>query len=205
MGVGERIRKRRKELGMSAEQVADIMGVSPATIYRYESADIMNMRIDKLEPIASALHTSPAYLMGWEELPDNCTPYNPSRRIPILGRISAGLPLYAEEHIEGYTYTNLNGNAEYFALRVEGDSMTASRIYDGDLLIVRRQSTVDNGDIAVVLVNGQDATVKKFYQNGNIVTLAPNSTNPDHQIQMHDIRKIEICVLGKVVKNEISF
>ena len=67
MRVGERIKSRRKEIGLSAEQVAKELGVSPATVYRYESNDIMNMRIDKLEPIAKALRTTPAYLMGWED------------------------------------------------------------------------------------------------------------------------------------------
>ena len=67
MRVGERIKSRRKEIGLSAEQVAKELGVSPATVYRYESNDIMNMRIDKLAPIAKALRTTPAYLMGWED------------------------------------------------------------------------------------------------------------------------------------------
>ena len=67
MRVGERIKSRRKEIGLSAEEVAIELGVSPATVYRYESNDIMNMRIDKLEPIAKALRTTPAYLMGWED------------------------------------------------------------------------------------------------------------------------------------------
>lgn len=67
MRVGERIKSRRKEIGLSAEEVAKELGVSPATVYRYESNDIMNMRIDKLEPIAKALRTTPAYLMGWED------------------------------------------------------------------------------------------------------------------------------------------
>lgn len=67
MRVGERIKSRRKEIGLSAEQVAKELGVSPAIVYRYESNDIMNMRIDKLEPIAKALRTTPAYLMGWED------------------------------------------------------------------------------------------------------------------------------------------
>lgn len=66
MDVGERIKARRIQLGMSAEQVAAKLGVSPATIYRYESKDIMNMRIDKLEPLANVLCTTPANLMGWE-------------------------------------------------------------------------------------------------------------------------------------------
>lgn len=67
MEVGRRIKERRKSLGLSAETVADRMGVSPATVYRYESSDIMNMGIDKLKLIADALETTPAYLMGWNE------------------------------------------------------------------------------------------------------------------------------------------
>ena len=73
MDIGERIKKHRKELGLSAEQIAEKLGVSPATIYRYESNDIMNMRIDKLEPIAKVLRTTPAYLMGWDEAKENNT------------------------------------------------------------------------------------------------------------------------------------
>ena len=71
MDIGERIKMRRKEIGLSAEQVADKLKVSPATIYRYESSDIANMRIDKLEPIAKVLKTTPAYLMGWEDEKEN--------------------------------------------------------------------------------------------------------------------------------------
>lgn len=67
MNIGDRIKHRRKELALSAEQVAERLGVSPATVYRYESSDILNMRIDKLEPIARVLDTTPAFLMGWDE------------------------------------------------------------------------------------------------------------------------------------------
>nr|DAJ72479.1 MAG TPA: helix-turn-helix domain protein [Caudoviricetes sp.] len=79
MRVGERIKSRRKEIGLSAEQVAKELGVSPATVYRYESNDIMNMRIDKLEPIAKALRTTPAYLMGWEDDKKENTPTESQR------------------------------------------------------------------------------------------------------------------------------
>lgn len=124
--------------------------------------------------------------------------------IPILGRISAGLPLYAEEHIEGYTLTDLNGAAEYFALRVSGDSMNAARIQDGDILIVRRQDAVENGEVAVVMVGDEDATVKRFYATGSTVTLLPQSTNPEHQPQIYDTAKTSIRVIGKVVKVEFT-
>lgn len=215
MEVNERIRQRRKSLGLSAEQVAERMGVSPSTVYRYESKDIKNMSIDKLEPIAEALHTTPAWLMGWSdqavasdrdlESVIGAQPFNPTHKIPILGRISAGLPIYADEHIEGYTYTELNGGAEYFALRVTGDSMTAARINDGDLLIVRRQDMVENGEIAVVIVGDADATVKRFYKEGQTVTLMPQSTNPIHRPQVYNLAETRVRVLGRVVKNEISY
>lgn len=69
MKINERIKNRRKELGLSAEEVAEKIGVSPATIYRYESADIMNMGIDKLIPLAEVLHTTPGYLMMGDVMP----------------------------------------------------------------------------------------------------------------------------------------
>ena len=123
-------------------------------------------------------------------------------RIPILGRISAGLPLYAEQHIEGYTLTDLNGGAEYFALRVSGDSMNAIGINDGYLIIVRRQESVEIGEVAVVLVGDENATVKRFYATDSTVTLMPQSTNPIHQPQIYDLHRTRIQVLGTVVKVE---
>lgn len=123
--------------------------------------------------------------------------------IPILGRISAGLPLYAEQHIEGYTVTDLNGGAEYFALRVRGDSMDALGIRDGYTIIVRLQDEVENGQVAVVMVGDEDATVKRFYANGSTVTLMPQSTNPSHQPQIYDTAKTSIKVIGRVV--EVKF
>ncbi len=125
-------------------------------------------------------------------------------RIPILGRISAGLPLYAEQHIEGYTVTDLNGQAEYFALIVHGDSMNALGINDGYRIIVRRQDEVENGEVAVVMVGDEDATVKRFYATGSTVTLMPQSTNPEHQPQIYDTSKTTIRVIGRVVKVEFT-
>lgn len=139
-------------------------------------------------------------------LPSDAIPLDLSNyhRIPILGRISAGLPLYADEHIEGYTITDLNGGAEYFALRVHGDSMNAIGINDGYIIIVRRQDEVEQGEIAVVMVDEEDATVKRFYSSDTTVTLMPQSTNPEHKPQMYDRSKTSIRVLGKVKKVEFS-
>ena len=142
---------------------------------------------------------------GWT-IPDTPQALDPStfHRIPILGRISAGRPLYAEQHIEGYTVTDLNGNAEYFALIVHGDSMNALGINDGYRIIVRRQDEVENGEVAVVMVGDEDATVKRFYSTGTTVTLMPQSTNPEHQPQIYDTAKTTIRVIGRVVKVEFT-
>ena len=139
------------------------------------------------------------------QLPTNAIPYSPTQRIPILGRISAGLPLYAEEQIEGYTYTDLNHGGEYFALRVKGDSMNAARINENDLLIVRKQDMVENGEIAVVMVGDDEATVKCWHKHENIVMLEPRSTNPAHQTQIYNAKETPIRVIGKVVQNQIMY
>lgn len=124
------------------------------------------------------------------------------RRIPILGRVSAGLPLYAEQHIEGFTVTDLNGGAEYFALIVRGDSMNAIGICDGYRVLVRRQDEVENGQVAVVMVGDADATVKRVYATGTTVTLMPQSTNPAHQPQIYDPAKTSVRIIGRVVRVE---
>jgi repressor LexA len=163
-----------------------------------------------LEAIAGALGVNPAWLCGKSaEMTPSGTqvglPYSPLRAIPILGRITAGRPTFADEHVEGYTYTDRDGGGEYFALRVQGDSMNLCRIYDGSILIVRRQDIVEDGQVAVVLVNGEEATVKRFSQKGFLVTLMPQSSNPEHIPQVYDIRKTKVRVLGRVVECKTTF
>jgi repressor LexA len=122
--------------------------------------------------------------------------------IPILGVIRAGEPLRAEQNIIGYEYLpeEMLKGGECFGLKVTGDSMNNSRIVDGDVVIVREQPEVNNGDIAVVLVNGDEATVKKFYKTDSTVTLLPNSTNAIYQPIIIDTTKTPVKVLGKVIK-----
>lgn len=205
MEFAENLRQAREKKGYTQQDVSKLMGIDKSTYCGYETGK-RQPDVPKLKKIANILGTSVDELLGIDgNLPTDASPYHPTHRIPILGRISAGLPLYAEEQIEGYTYTDLNGGAEYFALRVSGDSMTAARIYDGDTLIVRRQEIVDNGQIAVVLVGDDEATVKRFYQSGSTITLMPQSTNPIHQPQIYDASITNISIIGLVVKNEITF
>lgn len=157
-------------------------------------------RVDKMQKLADYFGVLKSDLT--EEHPPELTPveYNPTHRIPVLGRISAGLPLYAEEHIEEYIYTELNGGNDYFGLRVVGDSMNAARICEGDIIIVRQQEQVEDGEIAVVMVGNEDATVKRFHREGRNVFLSPQSYNPAHKVQVYDMKETNIRIIGKVVQ-----
>lgn len=204
--------------GLSQQDFASQIGVKKNAVSRWKTRELQSYT-KYLPQIAEALGTTTEYLLTGNgpkqkravSESDTALPKGAEHidlgtfhRIPILGRISAGLPLYAEQHIEGYTVTDLNSGAEYFALIVHGDSMNALGINDGYRLIVRRQDEVENGQVAVVMVGDEDATVKRFYATGDTVTLMPQSTNPEHQPQIYDATKTKIRVIGKVVKVEFT-
>ena len=203
MTIGERIRDRRTELGMSQEELALKIGYKSRSSVNKIEKNERELTQSKIKAVADALKTTPAYIMGWNEAKLSAgaiQKYKPNKSMPVLGRIPAGLPLYAEENIEGYVANDFEDGHEYYALRVFGDSMTAAGIDDGDLVIVRRQDTVEDGQIAVVIINGYDATVKFFKQDGRLVILSPKSYNPEHNPQVYDIEKDAVRVLGRVVQ-----
>jgi len=126
--------------------------------------------------------------------------------VPILGIIRAGEPFLAEQNIIGYEYLPedmVQGN-KYFGLKVTGDSMNLAQINDGNVVIVREQPEVENGEIAVVMVDAENATIKRFYRTDTMVTLMPESTNKEHQPRFIDITKETVTVLGKIVKVVIN-
>lgn len=210
MDMSRKIYLLRTENNLTQSEFAKIAGATDKAVSSWEKGT-RSPKLQYTKPICEHFgidlnafidESNDVYKPG---LPSNATPLDlPSmHRIPILGRIAAGLPLYADQHIEGYTMTDLNGGAEYFALRVSGDSMNAARIEDGDVIIVRRQDEVENGELAVVMVGDDDATVKRFYSTGSTVTLMPQSTNPSHQPQIYDLKKTKVRVLGKVIEIKI--
>ena len=211
MHVGDYIKQLRTTKGMTQEELGAKIGVQRAAVQKWEAGITQNLKRSTIQILAKLFDVSPASFFDddtniKEQNTQIGIPYNPViHKIPILGRIAAGLPLYAEEHIEGYTYTEHNGGAEYFALKVKGDSMNAAHINDGSMIIVRRQPEVENGQIAVVRVDKEDATVKRFRKDGNIVQLIPHSYNPEHQIQIYDLRDTEVDVIGKVVECKVEF
>lgn len=208
MTIGERIKQRRKELGLSVDEVADRLGKNRATVYRYESNDIENFPVGTLEPIAKILETTPAKLMGWnsnDNLPNgNPEPHEkPSGvKIPVLGDVAAGVPIEAIEDIIDYEEIDegLARRGEFFGLRIKGNSMSP-RIQSGDVVIVRVQPDAESGDIVIAKVNGDDACCKKLLKHADGITLL--SFNQDYEplsFNKQDIVSLPVSIIGKVVE-----
>lgn len=122
-------------------------------------------------------------------------------KVPLVGKISAGLPILAVENIEGYEFapsSYIKEGYEYFYLRVQGDSMNL-KFNNGDIVLVQKQENLENGEIGVILVNGFDATVKKYKSENGLVILEPMSTNPEHTVQIYNPKDVEIKIVGKVL------
>ena len=203
MEIYERIKLRRKEIGLSAETVAERLGVSPATIYRYENNDIKKFPTDILEPLAKVLHTTPAYLLGIENKNKSKT----AVKIPVLGLVRAGIPMDAVEYIIDYEEISedMARQGEFFALQIKGDSMEP-KISEGDVVIIRKQPDVENGEIAIVLVNGDEATIKKVQKFNGGINLIPS--NPAYDVMTYtneQTEKLPVRVLGKVVELRAKF
>ena len=202
--MDSKLKERRKELGLTLEQVGEIVGVGKSTVRKWETGDIENMKRDKIAKLAKALKVSPAFVMGFDEdEEENNIQTLPVKEIPIVSQISAGLPIYAEENILEHTYIatkKLNTNKEIFGLRVNGDSMD-KEFRDGDVVIVEKDSVVENGQIAVVQVNGYNATVKRVRYEKDRIILIPESNNPVHYPQVYS-QDDEIKIIGKVVSSQ---
>lgn len=179
LNMGQKIKALRKEHGLTLEQVGNAVGVGKSTVRKWETGIIANMRRDKIAALSKVLHTTPAYLMGWESetdnLPSNMTPIDEMNKIPLVGRIACGTPILAEENIEDYVDLPSHIHAD-FALECKGDSMINAGIYDGDIVYIKKQPFVENGQIAAVLLDGEEATLKRFYKNNDTVTLLPENT-----------------------------
>lgn len=174
------IREQRARTGKTLEQIGKEIGVAKATVQRWESGEIKDMRRDKLVALARALETTPAYLMGWEETPEQdrapvqyLDPLPKMHKIPLIGTIACGEPLLAVENIEGEVDVPEHIRAD-FALRCKGDSMINARIFDGDIVYIRQQPTVENGQIAAVLI-GDEATLKRVRLFEDHISLEPEN------------------------------
>ena len=188
--VGQLIYNKRMEKGLSQNDVAQALKVSVPTISRWESGEISNMKRNYIAKLSQVLGISPLILLG---VPEE-KPENDMKKVPLLGTIACGTPIFADENIEGYEYVPHRYHAD-FALRAKGDSMEDARIHDGDIVFIRQVSDVDDGTIAAVLID-DEATLKKVYKSdGCVVLVAAN----DKYKPMVFSGSRDIRILGKAV------
>ena len=207
MTIGERIKKRRTELGLSVDDIAEKLGKGRATVYRYENGDIEKLPTTVLEPLARVLKTTPAYLMGWEENNKNNTapdysnikgimPLPEMQKIPLLGAIACGEPIYREED----EWISLPNDIKAdFCLRCQGDSMINARINDGDIVFIKSCPEVENGQIAAVSIDNE-VTLKRVYYYPEKNKLVLNPENPTYEPFVYMNEELnDVRILGRAV------
>lgn len=203
MFIGNNIKRARELKGLTQDELAKRMGYkSRSTISRIENGD-NDVSQSKLKKFADILDVSIDFLLddGSKKLQ---LPHSQGVRIPILGRVVAGIPLEAITDIEGYEEITpkMASLGEYFALRIQGHSMEP-RIEDGEIVICQCQSDVDSGDIAIVLVNGDEATCKQVRKGPEGITLI--GFNPivyaPHFYSNKEIEELPVRIIGRVVES----
>ena len=181
------------------EDIGKIIGVSGRAIGNYETGK-RKMSPEIVLKLAEHFNVTTDYLLGKNvdnnvfPMPDNAVP------IPVVGKISAGLPILATENISRYEFAPsslINKNFTYFYLTVTGDSMNR-KFNDGDIVLVQQQSDLENDEIGVFLID-DEATVKKYKTQNDLIILEPMSNNPIHTVQIYNPKEKSIKIIGKVI------
>ena len=207
MTGGEKIREARLKKGYTQTELAELLGYksrSSINKIEVEGRDIPRSSVIKF---AKALDVTPAYLMGWEDEPkpeqslydrfDNLHPVK-LKRFPLLGEIACGEPIYAEEDHESYVSADADIRAD-FCLKAKGDSMINADIHDGDVVFIRSQSMVENGEIAAVIIE-DEATLKRVYYDRENNRLQLIAENPKYAPLVYTGEELNyIRILGKAV------
>lgn len=200
----QRIKRMRTHKDLTLKEVANYLGIKEATAQRYESGEIKNIPYDNIVLMAKLFDCSPQYLMGWE------TQNSSSKKgvkIPVLGKVPAGVPVEAVEDIIDYEEITVEmaKEGEFFGLQIKGNSMEP-RICEGDVVIVRKQDDAETGDLVVAMINGNEATCKRLMKYKDGIRLMPN--NPAYEPMYYSNKEIEekpVKIIGKVVENRQKY
>lgn len=203
MNAGNRLKQLREEKGLSQSEVAKIIGVGRTTYLKWENGE--NQPTRKLDQLSQFFGVSIDYLLGKSDVKNikSKNLHSCGVRIPVLGRVVAGIPIEAVEEILDYEEITpeLAATGEFFALKIRGHSMEP-RMMEGDVVIVRKQEDVESGDVAIVLVNGNEATVKRVKKQEEGITLIATNTSvyEPHFYSNKEIKNLPVQILGKVVE-----
>ncbi len=205
--IGSRIKECRKEFGMTLDDVAQRVGVAKSTIQRYEAGIITTPKLPVLVAIANAFGVNEGWIKGISEhkeiLKNNDNTENNRIPVPVLGEVSAGLGSYAADNITGYIFEDkdsLNENSDYAYLKVIGDSMYPE-FKEGDLVLIKGQSTVESGSYAVVTVDDELGVIKRVIMGNKFIELqSVNPMYPPRRFEGKDMSRIRIIGLVKGMK-----
>jgi len=207
MSFASRLKELRSRRNMTQGELSKALNISQSAVAMYESGR-REPKLEVLEIFADFFNVDMNYITGKSNLTTKVEPPSPTLaetyRIPVLGSISAGVPIEASEDIVGYEYLSEKYKGDgctYFALRVQGRSMEPT-IMDGDTVIVRQQPTVESGEIAVVLINGDSATAKEVKESPEGITLIGHNAAvySPHPYSNKEIEELPVMILGKVIE-----
>ena len=197
----------RKEHNLTQEELGAKIGVQKAAIQKYEKGTVKNIKRDSLIKLAQCLDTSPEYLLGWEDMPNNIEVADTSDyvNIPIIGRVAAGVRCFSETKItfqNPVSKNDVRGDEPFVFLRVVGDSMYPL-FMEGDLVLVRCQSSVDSGSYAVVMIDEEDGVVKKIVYGPDFIELhSINPMYPVRRFENEDVTRIRVFGLVREIKRK---
>ena len=192
--TGEMIKYYRKKLGLTQEELGNYVGVQKSAIAKYENGRIENLKRTTIEKLSELFGILPSELLGI-----SATNNVMSNTTNVIGVVPAGVPIEAIEDIIGeIEYPSRFANKEVFALQIKGDSMNKV-LPDGCIGLFEKTSTLENGEIGAIMVNGYDATVKKFYCLTDSYVLEPLSFNPDYQPIVIKDGTDPVSIVGKLL------
>lgn len=202
--IGRNIQKRRIELDLSQDELAKRVGYkdrSSITKIEKGGTDLTQSRIIA---IAKVLRTTPNKLMESSSSPSKISNLftGSYEEVPVIGTIACGTPILAEQNIEGTAHMAGNIRAD-FALNIKGDSMDNAEIHNGDIVFIRQQEEVEDGEIAAVLID-EEATLKRFYRHGRAIELRPENPKYRSMIFTEDNCN-SFKILGKAVACQHCF
>lgn len=206
MTIGKQIKARREQLGLTQEDLAKKMGYKSKTTINKIEMGINEVTTSNAAKFAKALGMTIPEIMGWEDDKAKPTPSH-GVKIPVLGRVAAGIPMEAIENIIDTEEIPevMAKSGEYFGLQIKGNSMTP-RICEGDVVIVRKQSDAETDEVVIAMVNGDDAVCKRLMKYAGGISLM--SFNPEYSpliFSDKDIDSIPVRIIGKVVELRAKF
>lgn len=200
MSIGDNIKKLRESKGLSQVELGKIAGVSDKAVSTWEN-NIKTPRVGVIQKLSDYFGVSKSNII--EDVNDIISKYDnvspiSKQKIPLLGEIACGKPIYADEHIECYIEAGTNVQAD-FCLKAKGDSMIGARILDGDIVFIRKQDMVEDGEIAAVIIENE-ATLKRVYYDKENNLLKLVAENPNVATMVYSGEELnQIHILGKAI------